>query len=56
MTLRQPPVGFKGHPAWEAFELWMDARPGETDQNEWQLFWDCFYAGFEIGLIEGGEA
>ena len=54
MTLRQPPTGFKGHPAWEAFELLAETRGYGEQQDDWEVWWDCFYAGFEIGLAEAG--
>jgi hypothetical protein len=52
--MRTIPHGFRGNPAWEAFELWADANfVGEEQQEDWQIFWECFLAGFEVGEAEG---
>ena len=50
--MRQPPQGFVNHPVWIAFELWADEHFIPEHPDDWAPWWDCFLAGFEIGLAE----
>lgn len=47
-----PPIGYKGHPAWEAFELWAEANGVGDTAEDYGIFWECFLTGFEIGQAE----
>lgn len=52
--MRQTPQGYRLHPAWIAFELWADAHAISDDHEEdWLPWWECFVAGFDVGLAEG---
>lgn len=51
---RQHPPGYREAPSWLAFELWADAHEISKDPDDWLPWWQCFLAGFEVGLAEGG--
>jgi hypothetical protein len=50
---RIPPRGEDDSPEWLAFELWADQHSVSEHPDDWLPWWECFDAGFSIGLIEG---
>jgi hypothetical protein len=50
--MKQTPHGYRNNPTWEAFELWADTHGIPDEQEDWEPWWECFLAGFEIGLAE----
>ena len=50
--IRIPPHGEVDSPAWQAFNLWADQHSVSAFTDDWLPWWNCFDAGFSIGLIE----
>ena len=48
--MRQIPQGYRGHPAWLAFEKRANDQGYGTQTCEWMEYWLCFIAGFGLGL------
>lgn len=50
--MRQYPRGYHNNPIWLAFELWADQHFVGEGEEDWEPWWECFLAGYEVGEAE----